>query len=128
MTLDQPAVTTDNQVAVRARTGAAMLCLCIAVAGLPAAVHLPGGAPLAAEWRLLLDPNVATAEELILLPGVGPALAQEIVTYREAFVPRPAFRTMDDLEQVRGIGPARLAKLRPYLRISHPTPAGGIDP
>jgi competence protein ComEA len=54
--------------------------------------------------------NVNTADEsaLILLPGVGPALAQRIIEARQQ---RP-FQTLDDLLKVKGIGPATLRRFR----------------
>ena len=48
------------------------------------------------------------------LPGVGPSLASAIVEYRRQHGP---FRSVDDLEQVPGVGPAKLAALRPHLRL-----------
>lgn len=51
--------------------------------------------------------NSATAAELETLPGVGPVLAADIISYREKNGP---FKTMDDLDKVPGIGPATIAK------------------
>lgn len=58
--------------------------------------------------------NTATAAELEILPGVGPTLAQRIVAYREAHGP---FASVDDLLAVKGIGPAKLEQLRPYVTV-----------
>jgi competence protein ComEA len=56
-----------------------------------------------------LDLNAAGATELDRLPGIGPATAQAIVEHREQHGP---FAAVDDLEAVRGIGPAKLEALR----------------
>jgi competence protein ComEA len=61
-----------------------------------------------------LDLNRATAAELDALPGVGPATAAAIVAHREANGPFPS---VDDLEQVRGIGPAKLDGIRPLVTV-----------
>ena len=55
-----------------------------------------------------LDLNAATAEELETLPGVGAILAERIVSYREAV---GGFQTLEELQQVNGIG------IAPYLFI-----------
>ena len=61
-----------------------------------------------------LDLNTATAEQLEDLPGVGPSTASAILAYRQE---HGRFRSVDELLEVRGIGEARLAELRPKVRV-----------
>ena len=71
--------------------------------------------------ELKLDPNRATAEALTALPHIGPTLARRIV---EARADGP-FRSPEDIRaRVRGIGPATLAQIQPYLRIEAVPEAG----
>ena len=56
--------------------------------------------------------NTASAALLQRLPGIGPRLAERIVTYRTAHGP---FRSVDDLQRVKGIGAKTLDRLRPLL-------------
>src|SRR5687768_10065801 len=63
--------------------------------------------------------NTATAAELQLLPGVGPAKAEQILAYRKQ---RP-FRTIEELARIKGIGRKTVNKLRPHLTVSGPTTA-----
>lgn len=51
----------------------------------------------------------ATAEQLDALPGVGPVTAEKIVAYRQQ---HGAFRSVDELDAISGIGPSRIADLR----------------
>lgn len=69
-----------------------------------------------------LDLNRASAGDLLLLPGVGPKLAQRIVAERAR---RSGFGRLDELLTVKGVGPKTLAKLRPLLRVDAP-PAPGV--
>jgi competence protein ComEA len=64
--------------------------------------------------RTPIDLNHASVAELETLPGIGPALAQAIVDYRSA---HGAFQSVDDLGDVRGIGPAKLEQLRPLVKV-----------
>ncbi len=61
-----------------------------------------------------VDLNTATADQLDALPGVGPATAAAIIAYRRQHGP---FHQVDDLAQVAGIGPAKLAQIRPHARV-----------
>lgn len=71
----------------------------------PSGAEAPGGGEP-------IDVNAADTRRLEELPGVGPATAAAIVADREASGP---FASVDDLERVRGIGPATLERLRPWV-------------
>jgi competence protein ComEA len=61
-----------------------------------------------------IDLNTATTGELEGLPGVGPTIAAAIVEHREQSGP---FRSVEDLLDVPGIGPARLDQLRDAVTV-----------
>ena len=58
--------------------------------------------------------NTATAEQLDTLDGVGPATASKILEYRRQ---HGGFRSIDDLGEIPGIGPKRLAALRGKVQL-----------
>ena len=60
-----------------------------------------------------LNLNTATQAELIALPGIGESMANRILALRRV----RRFHKVDDLLQVRGIGQAKLEKLRPYVKV-----------
>lgn len=62
-----------------------------------------------------LDLNDASAEALEALDGIGPTLADRILTYRRTQRP---FQRVAELERVRGIGAKTLADLRPVVTVS----------
>ncbi|MFN3285702.1 MAG: ComEA family DNA-binding protein [bacterium] len=108
------------------------LVLAVACGAVVAALALPwvrpGPAPLLVEgspeplptWRpaapgpLAVSVNLATAEELERLPGIGPVLARRIVEDRAR---NGQYTRPEDLLRVKGIGRKTLDKLRPYLRV-----------
>jgi competence protein ComEA len=59
-----------------------------------------------------IDLNHAERAELLQLPGVGPVLVERIEEHRRQ---HGNFRSVDDLMQVQGIGPATLARVRPWV-------------
>ncbi|MEK7309886.1 MAG: helix-hairpin-helix domain-containing protein [Planctomycetota bacterium] len=61
----------------------------------------------------LIDINRANAEELRLLPYVSADMAQEIIRYRTE---KGCFKSIDELSEIKGIGLARLKKMRKYLK------------
>ena len=122
---------------------AGILCLSAAVRfiGLPDPVEAPGGGALdlaahieavegavaeAAEAARplqpgeVVDPNTASAAELMRLPRVGPALAQRILADRDA---NGRYRSLDQLGRVAGIGERTLELLAPHVAL-RPAPFG----
>jgi len=74
-----------------------------------------------------LDPNVATWQELSVLPQIGEKRAKEIIAYREDYLSRNqasvTFTRAEDLLKVRGFGVAMVATVRPYLTFPSTRPA-----
>ncbi len=69
----------------------------------------PGGST-AAKVNL----NVASLAQLETLPGIGPALAQRILDYRDQ---HGGFRTVDELRKVQGIGDAKFAEIKDLVTV-----------
>ena len=57
----------------------------------------------------LVNINTANAEQLETLKGIGPALAQRIIEYREQ---NGAFKSIDEIKNVRGIGDKKFAAFK----------------
>lgn len=72
-----------------------------------------GGAASAASSGPV-DLNTATLEQLDALPGVGPATAKAILAERGK---RGRFKSVEDLLDVRGIGPAKLDAIRDLVTV-----------
>jgi competence protein ComEA len=76
---------------------------------------------LCANKKLPLHPvniNTATSEQLQEVPGIGPATANKILQARKSY---GAFKSVDDLQAIKGIGPKRLDKMRKYLTVGKPS-------
>jgi competence protein ComEA len=85
----------------------------------PGADPPPGGATAsggggAAAAGGLINLNSATLEQLDSLPGVGPSTAQKIIDYRTQ---HGGFRSVDELMDVPGIGPAKFAELKDQVTV-----------
>jgi competence protein ComEA len=68
----------------------------------------------------VVNVNTASAEQLALLPGVGPARASAIIAHRTK---NGAFKKPEDLIAVSGIGERAFERLRPYVAVSGETTA-----
>jgi len=64
--------------------------------------------------------NTASSAELQTVPGIGPATAEKILQMRKSY---GAFKSVDDLLAIRGIGAKRLEKMRKYLTVGRPAAA-----
>ena len=62
----------------------------------------------------LVNINTADAEKLATLKGIGPALAQRIIEYREQ---NGAFKTVDEIKNVRGIGDKKFAAFKDKITV-----------
>lgn len=62
----------------------------------------------------LININTAGLEELDTLPGIGPALAQRIIQYRETHGP---FKSVEELKNVSGIGEKNFEKLKDKITV-----------
>ena len=71
-------------------------------------------APGLAPGTLFADLNTASADQLDVLPGVGPVLAQHIVAWRSE---HGRFTSIDQLREVSGIGEAKFADLKPLVTV-----------
>ena len=64
----------------------------------------------AVQWQVNI--NTAAAEELTALPGVGEALAERIIAYREE---HGRFRAAEELLEVKGIGESEFAEMKDWI-------------
>ncbi|MEW6347587.1 MAG: helix-hairpin-helix domain-containing protein [Thermodesulfobacteriota bacterium] len=64
---------------------------------------------------LLIDLNRAQKPDLVAIPGIGPVLAERLITHRESV---GGFSKIEDLAAVRGIGKKKLAAIYPFVKVT----------
>jgi competence protein ComEA len=102
---------------------AAPFALVLAIAFAIVALAASGGARAAGKAvDGVVNLNTAAPELLSALPGIGPAKAVGIVTYRS----RHPFRTVDELVRVKGIGRRMVQAIRAHLAVAGPSTAKAI--
>ncbi|GJQ22595.1 MAG: helix-hairpin-helix domain-containing protein [Planctomycetia bacterium] len=62
--------------------------------------------------------NTATEEQIAVLPGIGPKLASEVVSYRKA---NSNFREIEDLKKVKGVGDKKFEKIKNFVVVEGDT-------
>jgi competence ComEA-like helix-hairpin-helix protein len=67
-----------------------------------------------AKGSLVVNINTATAEELMTVPGIGQARAQQIIAARP-------YRAVNELDRVSGISPAQVDAMRPFITVDGET-------
>ncbi len=75
------------------------------------------GPPETSKARLVgrVNINTASAEELASLPRIGLFTAQKIIEYRQQ---KGAFRAIEDLQKIKGIGPATFERIREHITVN----------
>jgi competence protein ComEA len=63
----------------------------------------------------IVNLNTATEDDLRTLPGIGAKTAEAILAYRQEHGP---FQRPEDLMEIRGLGPKKLARLRDWITVN----------
>ena len=126
--MDQP--TSDNKPSTNDRNDTAIIerrdiqflflaiAFCVSIIGIGKIIFTPPpptpatheGNDISTGFRV--NVNTATVDELLLLPNVGPVLADRILTERTTNGP---FQSAEDLARTPGIGPERVTSFRPMI-------------
>lgn len=91
------------------RTLALHLSLCLLLVALSSAIKKAPAQPI--------NINTADSTQLQLVPSIGPSTAAKILQMRKSY---GAFKSVNDLMAIRGLGPKRLEKMRKYLTVGKP--------
>ncbi len=69
-----------------------------------------------------VDINRGSADDLRRLPGIGPVLAERVIRHRRE---HGKFGSIHDIQNVKGIGAKRFARLEPYIHVDDDAPSSG---
>lgn len=97
------------------------VCICLFGFFMPVSVGFSSENPDGqVEIENRINPNNASVESLIRLPGIGPVRAAAIVQYRQKFMSEnpgeSAFESPDDLQKIKGIGPKTAETIAEWLK------------
>ena len=76
----------------------------------------PVTAPARRSVTFPINLNTAGREQVLELPGIGDKLAERILAYRKS---HGAFRNVEELRKVKGIGKKRMEQVRPLVTAAH---------
>ena len=68
------------------------------------------------ETNLSIDINKAQLEDIIILPSIGPVIAQRIINYRNQ---HGHFQNIEELKNVKGIGSKKFEKIKPFIHVGN---------
>ncbi len=102
------------------RINVGLIVLTLALLGGPPATAAQQGAgeappAKAAPATAIVNLNTATVTQLDALPGIGPKVAARIVEYRQK---NGAFKKIEELMNVKGIGEKNFLRLKPYITVT----------
>jgi competence protein ComEA len=97
---------------------AVAFCALIAGGALQARPVQSATTPAKSAPAVVVNLNTATAADLEKLPGVGPAMAQRIVEYRQK---NGEFKKIEDLMNVKGVGERSFLRLKPLITVTSHT-------
>ena len=95
-------------------TTAAVLAIVLGVS-VASAQQRPAAGKAAQEAPAPVNLNTATVPQLETLPGIGRATAERILEYRQK---NGAFKKIEELMNVRGIGEKSFLKLKPLITVT----------
>ena len=98
--------------------GVGMMALAIGLGAVAPCVAAPAGAAGATATEKV-DLNRATQQDLETLPGIGPSLAQRILSARQEHGP---FQRIEDLMNVQGIGEKNFLRIREHVTVGERKP------
>ena len=83
----------------------------------PVMAQTSGPAPKSASAAAAINLNTATAAQLESIPGIGAKTAERIIEYRQK---NGAFKKVEDLMNVRGVGEKSFLKIKPLITVAPP--------